>query len=184
MYVMTSVLVDLLRTEPFLDETSSTRTGLQVRFIQDLSPETQHVLRRLYKQSQHHRVRQRAHCILLSFQGMTTNDLMKIFDVDRLTIYHWFNAWETRRLAGLYDHKGRGRPQKLTPEEQEKVQQYIEQHPKDIKKVVHLLEQETAKRVSTKTINRLVKKSAMSGNGSRNRQRNIQSRNSMSGVKP
>jgi transposase len=129
-----------------------------VRFIQDLSPETQHILRRLYKHSQHHRVRQRAHCILMSFHGMTTNDLMKMFAVGRLTIYHWFNAWETRHLAGLYDHKGRGRPPKLTPEEQEKVHQYIEQHPKDIKKVVHLLEQETSKCVSTKTINRLLKK--------------------------
>lgn len=129
-----------------------------MRFIQDLSPETQSILRRLHKQSQHHRVRQRAHCILLSFQGMTTNELMKVFDVERLTLYNWFNAWDTRRLAGLYDHKGRGRPPKLTIAEQEQVHQYIEQHPKDMKKVAHLIEQETSKRVSTKTIKRLLKK--------------------------
>lgn len=90
---------------------------------------------------------------------MTTNDLMKVFAVERLTIYNWFNAWETRRLAGLYDHKGRGRPPKLTLEEQEQVHQYIEQHPKDMKKVAHLIEQETSKRVSTKTVKRLIKKS-------------------------
>jgi transposase len=135
-----------------------------VRFIHDVSPETHSVLRRVYKYSKHHRVRQRAHCILLSFHGMPTNDLMKVFDVDRLTIYNWFNAWEERHLAGLYDQKGRGRPPKLTSEEQEKAQQYITQHPKDIKKVVHIIEQETAKRVSTKTIKRLVKKTAISGN--------------------
>src|SRR5713101_6598816 len=129
-----------------------------MRFIQDLSPETQSILRRLHKQSSHHRVRQRAHCILLSFQGMTTHELMKVFDVERLTLYNWFNAWDTRRLAGLYDHKGRGRPPKLTIAEQEQVQQYIEQHPKDMKKVAHLIEQETSKRVSTKTIKRLLKK--------------------------
>src|SRR5947209_18864255 len=79
-----------------------------MRFIQDLSLETQNILRRLHKQSQHHRVRQRAHCILLSFQGMTTTELLKVFDVERLTLYNWFNAWDTRRLAGLYDHKGCG----------------------------------------------------------------------------
>ena len=129
-----------------------------MRFIQNLSPETQSILRRLHKQSSHHRVRQRAHCILLSFQGMTTHELMKVFDVERLTLYNWFNAWDTRRLAGLYDHKGRGRPPKLTIAEQEQVQQYIEQHPKDMKKVAHLIEQETSKRVSTKTIKRLLKK--------------------------
>jgi len=89
-----------------------------MRFIQDLSPETQSILRRLHKQSFHHRVRQRAHCILLSFQGMTTHELMKVFDVERLTLYNWFNAWDTRRLAGLYDHKDVDVP-KLTIAEQE-----------------------------------------------------------------
>ena len=41
---------------------------------------------------------------------------------------------------------------------QEKVQQYLQDSPKDLKKVVHQLEQETKKRVSTKTIKRLIKK--------------------------
>src|SRR5215216_1298835 len=75
--------------------------------------------------SKHHRVRQRAHCILLSFYGKTTDDLVHSFNVTHLTIYHWFDAWETRHFAGLYDHAGRGRHPKLTREEQEKVQQYI-----------------------------------------------------------
>ena len=39
---------------------------------------------------------------------MSAKELMHIFDVERLTIYHWFNAWESRRFAGLYDHAGRG----------------------------------------------------------------------------
>src|SRR5207302_8888525 len=95
-------------------------------------------------------------------------------DVDRLTIYHWLNAWETRLFAGLYDREGRGRPPKLTISEQEKVHQYLEQYPQDVKKVVHLLEQETSKRVSTNTIKRLLKKTAMSGNGSSIPQRRSQ----------
>ena len=37
-----------------------------MRFMRDLSSETQQLLCRCYKESQHHRVRQRAHCILLS----------------------------------------------------------------------------------------------------------------------
>lgn len=154
-----------------------------MRFIHDLSLETQHLLRRCYKESQHHRVRQRAHCILLSVEGRTTTDLMHIFDVDRLTIYHWFDAWESHHFTGLYDHKGRGRHPKLTIEEQEKAQQYIEQYPQDMKKVVHLLEQETSKRVSTKTIKRLLKKTAISGNALNVRQRRLQTLRSTSGVK-
>jgi transposase len=155
-----------------------------MRFIRDLSPETQHLLRRGYKESQHHRVRQRAHCILLSFEGKTTTELMDIFHVERLTLYHWFDAWETRRFAGLYAHKGRGRPPKLTDAEQEKAHQYIAQHPQNMKKVVHLLEQETSKRVSTKTLKRLLKKTAMSGNVSSTHQRRVRTLYSTSGAKP
>ena len=65
-----------------------------MRFIGNVSQETISMLQRIYKQSKHHRVRQRAHCLLLSLQGLTTTELVKIFQVDRITIYHWFDAWE------------------------------------------------------------------------------------------
>ena len=83
---------------------------------------------------------------------------MTILSVDRITLYNWFDAWEAHHFAGLYDKKRPGRPLKLTEEERHKAQNYLEQHPRDVKKVVYLLEQETSKRVSTKTIKRLVKK--------------------------
>lgn len=142
-----------------------------MRFIQALSPETRNLLHRLYKESQHHRVRQRAHCILLSSQGINTTTLMTILSVDRITIYNWFDAWEAYHFAGLYDKKRCGRPPKLTEEEQHKAQHYLEQHPRDVKKVVYLIEQETSKHVSTKTIKRLAKKTAMSGSVSKRLQR-------------
>ena len=83
---------------------------------------------------------------------------MALFSVDRLTIYNGFDAWEAQHFAGLYDKKRYGRPPKLIDEEQNKAHYYLEQHPRDIRKVVHLLEQDTSKRVSPKTIKRLVKK--------------------------
>jgi transposase len=154
-----------------------------VRFIQNLHPETRSLLHRIYKESQHHRVRQRAHCILLSYQGINTTVLMAIFSVDRITIYNWFDAWEVHKFAGLYDKKRCGRPPKLTDEEQDKVQYYLEQHPRDIRKVVYLLEQDTSKRVSTKTIKRLVKKTAMSGSASKKLQRKVLIPSNTSAVK-
>lgn len=154
-----------------------------MRFIQDVSSDTRNLLHRLYKESRHHRVRQRAHCILLSSQGIDTTTLMTIFSVDRITIYNWFDAWETHHLAGLYDKKRPGRPPKLTEEEQRKAQHYLVQHPRDVKKVVYLLEQDTSKRVSTKTIKRLVKKTAISGSGSKKLQRNVLIHSNTSGVK-
>ena len=154
-----------------------------MRFIQNLSPETRSLLHRIYKESKHHRVRQRAHCILLSYQGIHTTALMAIFSVDRITIYNWFDAWEAQYFAGLYDKKRCGRPPKLTEEEQKQAQHYLEQHPRDVRKVVYLLEQDTAKRVSTKTIKRLVKKTAMSGSASKRLQRKVLIHSNTSAVK-
>jgi len=154
-----------------------------MRFIQNLSPETRHLLHRLYKESQYHRVRQRAHCLLLSFQGINTTALMAIFSVDRITLYNWFDAWEAHHFAGLYDKKRCGRPPKLTADDQEKVQQYLEQYPRDIRKIVHLIEQETSKRVSTKTIKRIIKKTAMSGSASKKRLRKVLIHSDMNAVK-
>jgi transposase len=129
-----------------------------MRCIQDVSPETQRIRRRLPQHSPHHRVRQRAPCLLLRFRGMTTPELRKVGAVERLTLSHWLNAWDTRRLAGWDDHQGRGRPPQRTLAEQEQVQQYIEPHPKDMKKVAYLIEPETSQRVRTKTLKRLLKR--------------------------
>src|SRR5262250_297795 len=97
------------------------RCLLAMRFIENISQETISMLQRIYKQSKHHRVRQRAHCILLSLQRYPTTELLKIFQVDRITIYHWFDAWEARRLAGLYDHAKQGRPPKCTSEQKTQI---------------------------------------------------------------
>jgi hypothetical protein len=45
-----------------------------MRFIKDLTPETIKLLNRIYKQSSHYQVKQRAHCILLSYEGKTISE--------------------------------------------------------------------------------------------------------------
>lgn len=128
-----------------------------MRFIQDVSQETFHLLQRVYKHSQYYRVRQRAHCIMLSFQGYSTTELQEIFHVDRITIYHWFDAWESRRLSGLYDKKGRGRHAKLSPEQQHQGRQWAKRFPKNLNRVCTLIQQEFGIKVSKDTVKRILK---------------------------
>jgi hypothetical protein len=104
--------------------------------------------------------------------------------VARLTSSRWFNAWDRRRFAGRYDHPGRGRPPKRTAAEQEHAHQYMTQHPQHMKQVVHLIAPETAQRVSTTTMKRLLQKTAMSGNGARTPQSRSQIRRPMSAAHP
>ncbi len=63
------------------------------RLGEKLSSETEKMLRRIQKESKHHQVRQRAHCILLIHEGFTIEQLVKIFQVSRKTIYNWITAW-------------------------------------------------------------------------------------------
>ena len=62
----------------------------------DITPETQHLLERIYRHSHHHQVRQRAHCLLLRSQGIKNVALRGIFSVSEKTLYNWFNAWNDR----------------------------------------------------------------------------------------
>jgi len=95
-----------------------------MRFIQGLSHETTKLLQKVYKESKYHQVRQRAQCLLLSYQGYRTNELSHIFQVDRITIYNWFNAWDSRHFAGLYDKKGRGRSASFNSDQKEQIRQW------------------------------------------------------------
>ncbi len=128
-----------------------------MRFIQSLSDETTHFLQSIYKYSMHHRVRQRAHCILLSFQGYTTKELAHIFHVDRITIYHWFDAWDMRRFPGLYDRKVPGRPPSFTQEQKEQIRQWAKLFPKNLNKIGAYIREEFGCDVSKQTIRRALK---------------------------
>lgn len=128
-----------------------------MRFIQELSNETVHLLQRVYKHSCHHRVRQRAHCILLSFQGRTTNDLAGMFNVDRITIYHWLNGWEKNHFPGLYDRKGPGRPPLFNSDQKDQIRLWVKQFPKNLNKIRTLIYDEFGLDVSKQTVKRVLK---------------------------
>ncbi|MFM6384209.1 MAG: transposase, partial [Microcystis panniformis] len=98
-----------------------------MRFIRDLNPESQKMLERIYRASKHHQVRERAKCILLSFQGTTIEELSGIFGVTRKTIYNWLTAWEDRKLIGFYNRRGRGRKPKLTEAQSQQVIDWVKE---------------------------------------------------------
>ncbi len=113
------------------------------------------MLARIYKHSKYHRVRQRAHCILLSNDGYTISDLKKIFNADLTTIYNWFNEWESKSLVGLYDRKGKGRKPKLSPEMKEKIREWAKKYSES--RICELIEDKFGISVSTKTVHRVLK---------------------------
>ena len=118
-------------------------------------------LRTLHERHRFHpsrRARVRAPSLLLSHQGVSIPAIARMYQVDRRSVSAWIDRWHTRGFVGLYDQPGAGRRPTLSAEEQHKVHQYLQQDPKDVKKIVQVLEQETNTRVSTKTIKRFIKK--------------------------
>jgi len=126
-------------------------------FTRPVTPENQRLLQRIYRQSRHHAVRQRAHCILLRNQGKRVSELVEIFSVSRKTLYNWFCAWETRSVAGLYDRTGRGRKPIFTPEQHEQIGQWSQEHPQQLKQVLQKIKVAWDVEVSQKTLTRVLR---------------------------
>lgn len=63
-------------------------------FIREINPLSLKLLERIYHQSRHHQVRQRAHCLILAARGKKIGELINIFQVNYKTIYNWFDHFK------------------------------------------------------------------------------------------
>jgi transposase len=86
-----------------------------------------------------------------------TNELADIFKVDRITIYNWFNEWESRHFAGLYDRKGKGRHPLFSHDQKEQIRQWAHLYPKNLNRVIVCIQEAFDLRASKSTIKRVLK---------------------------
>jgi transposase len=126
--------------------------------LRELSTETKKLLITISRLSKSPQVRNRAQCIILSYERVSIPQLRKLFRVSEKTIYNWLNRWETQGLLGLYNEKGRGRKAKLSQEQQEQIKQWVKEEPKNLKKVALKIYQQWKIDVSKETIKRIIKK--------------------------
>jgi len=82
-----------------------------MRFIENLCWLEIRFLQSIHRESKKHYVRERAHCILLSYQKYEVAELARIFGKTKRTIYTWLDSWETQHFVGLYDQEGRAENQ-------------------------------------------------------------------------
>lgn len=92
-----------------------------MRYVQ-LTSQQEQQLNQLYKTSQHHRERQRAHALLLSHRNYTIPDLADLFVVDRDTVVRWMDRWQdwltnTENPLTLQDQARAGRPSSLVSDQ-------------------------------------------------------------------
>ena len=130
-----------------------------MKYVTPLNDAEIETLRQMHAYHPSRRARMRAHSLLLSHQRYTIPQIARLYQVDQRRVSAWIERWQAWGFVGFYDRPRSGRPPILNAEEQQKVYKYLDDSPKDVKKVVEAMEQKTRKRVSTKTSKRLIKKS-------------------------
>lgn len=126
--------------------------------LKEMNLEMSKLLKRISRSSKFPQVRNRAQCIILSYQGFSTEQLMTIFGISRRTLYNWLSRWEKSGFIGLYNEKGRGRKAKLSPSQIAQVKDWVKAEPKSLKNVVIKIHREWGVEVSKETIKRIIKK--------------------------
>ena len=115
-----------------------------MKYVTALDPAQQTALEQHMKSSSSHRVRQRAHAILLSARGYSIEQLADIFAVHRSTISEWIDSWNSQRLDGLPDAPRSGRPGKLTEAEEQMLIEAVEANPRYISEALAELKKRRA----------------------------------------
>jgi transposase len=104
-----------------------------MKYVSPLNDAELQTLSDMHRYRPSRRARMRAHSLLLSHQGLSIPHIARIYQVDRRSVSSWIDRWQTQGFVGLYDHPGAGRRPALSADEQQKVRQYLQQYPKDLK---------------------------------------------------
>lgn len=130
------------------------------RFI-NITEVEEKALKEGWKNGKRATFRQRCHYILLSHQGKEILEISEIYQVSRQVIYKWFNKYEKEGISGLYTGKGQGRPAIIRIDNEteiKRVEELVEASPQNLKIVVGQIEEEFGRKMSVKTLQRILKK--------------------------
>jgi transposase len=126
--------------------------------LRDINPLSLKLLNRIYRESRHHQVRQRAHFLILVSQKVKNENLIKIFKFSYKTMYNWLDRWEHEGMLGLYNKPGRGRKKIFNSAQSDQIKDWVKLQPKQLKQVLQKIKEEWCINTSTETIKRIIKK--------------------------
>ena len=130
-----------------------------MRFVKLSEPEME-TLQQGHKNGSQFQFRNRCFCLILSHHGKTVPELAEFFEVSRVTVYAWFDAWERRGIRGLMNQNGQGRKPLLSlqnPAHVARVKAAIAKNPQSVKSAVAELEPQLAVAMHPETLKRFLK---------------------------
>lgn len=132
-----------------------------MRSVSLLTETDREQLTALFKHHNSHSVRRRAHSILLSADGFTIDEIVRIYQIHRDTVRITFDRWEKKGLDGLFDGPKSGRPPKLSPNEANEAVKWLKEDPRSIKKALTNTNEKTGKEISEWTLKRIAKRAGL-----------------------
>lgn len=130
-----------------------------MRFIK-LSEAELVTLQEAHKNGSQFQFRNRCQCLLFSHQGSTVPELAQFFEINPVTIYSWFDAWEKGGICGLMNKPGRGRKPILSlqnPKHIESVKTAVRKNAQSVKRMAAELEIALEREMSVDTVKRFLK---------------------------
>ena len=109
--------------------------GRKCKYIEKLTEEQKSSLKKGYTYGKSPLTRRRCHCILLSHERKTVEELSSFFGISSHSIREWLKLWEKAGIEGLKLKPGRGRKSKLRTDNKdhvETVKTLIENEPKNL----------------------------------------------------
>jgi transposase len=143
--------------------------GRNAKFIKNLTEEQKGSLQRGYSYGKSPLYSRKCHCILQSSPGKTAKQLAELFQVNKITVLHWFTLWEKEGIQGLKLKAGRGRKPKLNthnPRHVAIVKELIENENQNLTKVRSQVTDQLGVELSKKTLQRFLKSLNTDRNGS------------------
>jgi transposase len=132
-----------------------------------------------HRYGKHFLFRDRCQCLVLSHQGHSIPQLAELFKVHRVTIYEWFNLWESGGIEALHKKPGQGRRPKLSPanpKHVERARALVEDDRQNLKTVVAKLSAELDIEMHPDTLKRFLKNLATLSADSANASRRVRTR--------
>jgi transposase len=113
-----------------------------------------------------HEFRQKSQALLFSHQGLSAQELSRLFGVRKHSILEWYRAWEAQGIWGLLRRKGQGRKPYLSISNSKQVKvldQAVAHYYQDSGMIRQELMTQLGLEVSRDTVKRFLKKMITDG---------------------
>jgi len=101
------------------------------RVLDSLPVEQETTVREMFQNHPKRRLRERALMIILSSKGLCVKQIADILKLSVDTVSDWLRAYEAKGFLGLYDQSIPGRPPRLSKQQEQQMEQWLEHSPRD-----------------------------------------------------